>query len=172
MSNLNKALLIGRLTKDPEMRYTPSGTAVTNFSIATNRWSTGPDGERKEFTDYHNIVAYPIGKRNLAETVAQYTRKGALVFIEGRIQTRSWEGQDGQKRRTTEVVVHDPMVSHHPQRIGAVLAAAANTEFLIGGRLAPCFRDTHALRRVQRDDGRVLLGAHNHFQDGDQGQGK
>jgi len=107
MSNLNKALLIGRLTKDPEMRYTPSGTAVTSFSIATNRWSTGPDGERKEFTDYHNIVAYPIGKRNLAETVAQYTRKGALVFIEGRIQTRSWEGQDGQKRRVTEIIAND-----------------------------------------------------------------
>jgi len=107
MSNLNKALLIGRLTKDPEMRYTPSGTAVTNFSIATNRWSTGPDGERKEFTDYHNIVAYNAGKRNLAEVVAQYTRKGALVFIEGRIQTRSWEGQDGQKRRTTEIIAND-----------------------------------------------------------------
>ena len=107
MSNLNKALLIGRLTKDPEMRYTPSGTAVTSFSIATNRWSSGPDGERKEFTDYHNIVAYPIGKRNLAETVAQYTRKGALVFVEGRIQTRSWEGQDGQKRRVTEIIAND-----------------------------------------------------------------
>src|SRR5438270_856971 len=107
MSNLNKALLIGRLTKDPEMRYTPSGTAVTNFSIATNRWSTGPDGERKEFTDYHNIVAYNAGKRNLAEIVAQYTRKGALVYIEGRIQTRSWEGQDGQKRRTTEIIAND-----------------------------------------------------------------
>src|SRR5690348_8855329 len=107
MSNLNKALLIGRLTKDPEMRYTPSGTAVTNFSIATNRWSSGPEGERKEFTDYHNIVAYNAGKRNLAEIVAQYTRKGALVFIEGRIQTRSWEGQDGQKRRTTEIIAND-----------------------------------------------------------------
>lgn len=107
MSNLNKALLIGRLTKDPEMRYTPSGTAVTNFSIATNRWSSGQDGEKKEFTDYHNIVVYNIGKRNLAEIVAQYTRKGALVFIEGRIQTRSWEGQDGQKRRTTEIVAND-----------------------------------------------------------------
>jgi single-strand DNA-binding protein len=107
MSNLNKALLIGRLTKDPEMRYTPSGTAVTNFSIATNRWSSGPDGERKEFTDYHNIVAYNAGKRNLAEIVAQYTRKGALVYIEGRIQTRSWEGQDGQKRRTTEIIAND-----------------------------------------------------------------
>jgi single-strand DNA-binding protein len=107
MSNLNKALLIGRLTKDPEMRYTPSGTAVTNFSIATNRWSSGPEGERKEFTDYHNIVAYNAGRRNLAEIVAQYTRKGALVFIEGRIQTRSWEGQDGQKRRTTEIIAND-----------------------------------------------------------------
>jgi single-strand DNA-binding protein len=107
MSNLNKALLIGRLTKDPEMRYTPSGTAVTNFSIATNRWSTGPDGEKKEFTDYHNIVAYNAGRRNLAEIVAQYTKKGALVYIEGRIQTRSWEGQDGQKRRTTEIIAND-----------------------------------------------------------------
>jgi single-strand DNA-binding protein len=107
MSNLNKALLIGRLTKDPEMRYTPSGTAVTNFSIATNRWSTGPDGEKKEFTDYHNVVAYNAGRRNLAEIVAQYTRKGALVFVEGRIQTRSWEGQDGQKRRTTEIIAND-----------------------------------------------------------------
>src|SRR5258708_16023743 len=107
MSNLNKALLIGRLTKDPEMRYTPSGTAVTNFSIATNGWSGGGEGERKEFTDYHNIVAYNIGKRNLAEIVAQYTRKGSLVFIEGRIQTRSWEGQDGQKRRTTEIIAND-----------------------------------------------------------------
>src|ERR1044071_6788449 len=107
MSNLNKALLIGRLTKDPEMRYTPSGTAVTNFSIATNRWSSGGDGERKEFTDYHNIVAYNIGKRDLAQIVAQYTRKGALVYIEGRIQTRSWEGQDGQKRRVTEIIAND-----------------------------------------------------------------
>src|SRR5438270_6906506 len=107
MSNLNKALLIGRLTKDPEMRYTPSGTAVTNFSIATNRYSSGADGERKEFTDYHNIVAWNIGKRNLAEIVAQYTRKGSLVYVEGRLQTRSWEGQDGQKRRTTEVVASD-----------------------------------------------------------------
>src|SRR5467141_3950917 len=100
MSNLNKALLIGRLTKDPEMRYTPSGTAVTNFSIATNRWSTGPDGERKEFTDYHNIVAYPIGKRNLAETVAQYTRKGALVFVEGHPDT--FVGRPGWAEKTCD----------------------------------------------------------------------
>jgi len=85
MSNLNKALLIGRLTKDPEMRYTPSGTAVTNFSIATNRWSTGPDGERKEFTDYHNIVAYPIGKRrNTRARARSFLSRAASKPVRGR----------------------------------------------------------------------------------------
>src|SRR5207248_5249675 len=107
MSSLNKVMLIGRLTRDPEMRYTPSGQPVTTFSIATNRYSGGGDTERREFTDYHNIVAWNIGKRSLAEIVAQYTRKGSLVYVEGRLQTRSWEGQDGQKRRTTEVVAND-----------------------------------------------------------------
>jgi single-strand DNA-binding protein len=105
--NLNKVMLIGRLTRDPEMRYMPSGQPVTNFSIATNRYAAGPDGERREFTDYHNCVAWNIGKRNLAELAGQHLRKGSLVFVEGRLQTRSWEGQDGQKRRTTEVIIND-----------------------------------------------------------------
>jgi single-strand DNA-binding protein len=107
VSNLNKVMLIGRLTRDPEMRYTPSGQPVTSFSIATNRYSGGGEGEKREFTDYHNIVAWNIGKRNLAEVVAQYTKKGSLVYVEGRLQTRSWDGQDGQKRRTTEVVANE-----------------------------------------------------------------
>ena len=107
MASLNKVMLMGRLTKDPEMRYTPSGQPVTSFSIATNRYSSGADGERKEFTDYHNIVAWNIGKRNLAQQVADFLRKGSLVYVEGRLQTRSWEGQDGQKRRATEVVAND-----------------------------------------------------------------
>ena len=108
MSNLNKVMLIGRLTRDPELRYTPSGQPVTSFSIATNRYAPPTEGsDRREFTDYHNIVAWNLGKRNLAEIVAQYTRKGSLVYVEGRLQTRSWEGQDGQKRRTTEVVAND-----------------------------------------------------------------
>ena len=90
------------------MRYTPSGQPVTSFSIATNRYASGQDGgEKREFTDYHNIVAWNIGRRMLAELVAQYTRKGSLVYVEGRLQTRSWEGQDGQKRRATEVVAND-----------------------------------------------------------------
>ena len=105
--SLNKAMLIGRLTRDPEMRYTPSGAPVTNFGMATNRYQTGPDGERKEFTDFHNIVAWNIGRRNLAEICAQFLRKGSQVYVEGRLSTRSWEGQDGQKRTRTEVVIND-----------------------------------------------------------------
>ena len=105
--SLNRVMLIGRLTRDPEMRYTPSGQPVTSFSIATNRYGQSPDGERREFTDYHNIVAWNIGKRTLAELAAQYLRKGSLCYVEGRLQTRSWEGQDGQKRKTTEVVAND-----------------------------------------------------------------
>ena len=105
--SLNRVMLIGRLTRDPEMRYTPSGQPVTSFSIATNRYAPGTDGERREFTDYHNIVAWNIGKRTLAELAAQYLRKGSLTYVEGRLQTRSWEGQDGQKRKTTEVVAND-----------------------------------------------------------------
>ena len=107
MTSLNRVMLIGRLTRDPEMRYTPSGQPVTSFSIATNRYTQGPDGERREFTDYHNVVAWNIGKRTLAELVAQYLRKGSLVYVEGRLQTRSWEGQDGQKRKTTEIIAND-----------------------------------------------------------------
>ncbi len=102
--NLNKVMLIGRLTRDPEMRYTPKGDPVTSFSIATNRYGQGVNGERKEYTDYHNIVAWNVGRRNLAELTGQYLHKGSLVYIEGRLQTRSWEGQDGQKRKTTEVI--------------------------------------------------------------------
>jgi len=101
--NLNKVMLIGRLTRDPEMRYTPSGAPVTSFSLATNRYGQSTDGEKKEYTDYHNVVVWNIGKRNLAEIAGQYLHKGSLVYVEGRLQTRSWEGQDGQKRKTTEV---------------------------------------------------------------------
>jgi single-strand DNA-binding protein len=128
VSSLNKVMLIGRLTRDPEMRYTPSGQPVTSFSIATNRYGSGPDGERREFTDYHNIVAWNIGKRNLAELVAQYLRKGSQVYVEGRLQTRSWEGQDGQKRKATEVVAND--VQFLDSKAPGAGTAAAGTEEL------------------------------------------
>ena len=96
---LNKALLYGNLTRDPELRALPSGMNVVNFSIATNRTFKDRDGKKQEQTDFHNIVVF--GRQ--ADTVNQYLKKGNGVFIEGRIQTRSWE-KDGQKMYRTEVV--------------------------------------------------------------------
>ncbi len=96
---LNKVLLYGNLTRDPELRAMPTGMNVVNFSIATNRVFTGKDGKKQEQTDFHNIVVF--GRQ--ADTVNQYMKKGSSVFIEGRLQTRSWE-KDGQKHYRTEVV--------------------------------------------------------------------
>lgn len=98
--NLNKVILVGRLTADPELRTTTSGTHVVSFSIATNRYWNDKDGSRKEETEFHNIVAW--GRQ--ADIVDQFSKKGNLILIEGRLQTRSWEGNDGQARRTTEIV--------------------------------------------------------------------
>jgi len=97
--NLNKAFVLGNLTKDPERRSLPSGDPVTSFSVATNRFYTS-NGEKKEEAEFHNIVMF--GK--LAETAAQYLTKGSMVLIEGRIQTRTWQGQDQQRHYKTEIV--------------------------------------------------------------------
>ncbi|OPL17247.1 MAG: single-stranded DNA-binding protein [delta proteobacterium ML8_D] len=99
---LNKVLLIGRLGTDPEIRYTSDGTAVANFSMATNR-SIKRGDQWEEETDWHRIVAW----RRLAEICGEYLRKGSNVFVEGQIRTRSWEDRDGNKRWTTEVVAKD-----------------------------------------------------------------
>ena len=97
---VNKAILIGRLGADPELRYTSSGVAVVNFSIATDHGWKDDSGEWQDRTEWHNIVAW----RDLAERCAEYLKKGQRVYIEGRLQTRSWEGQDGVKRYKTEIV--------------------------------------------------------------------
>jgi len=96
---LNKALVYGNMTRDPELRSLPSGIQVTSFSLATNRVYKDKEGNKQESTDFHNIVVF--GRQ--AETVAQYLRKGSSVLVEGRMQTRSWE-QDGQKKYRTEIV--------------------------------------------------------------------
>jgi len=96
---LNKALLYGNLTRDPELRSLPSGMNVVNFSIATNRTFKDRDGKKQEQTDFHNVVVF--GRQ--ADTVSQYLKKGSSVFVEGRMQTRSWE-KEGQKMYRTEVV--------------------------------------------------------------------
>jgi single-strand DNA-binding protein len=97
---LNKALVIGNLTRDPELRSLPSGVSVSTFSIATNRIWNNKEGQRQESTDYHNVVVF--GRQ--ADVVAQYLRKGSMALVEGRMQTRSWETEDGQKRYRTEIV--------------------------------------------------------------------
>lgn len=101
--NLNKIFLIGRLTKDPEARSTPSGQNVTTISMATNRvWNDKTSG-RKEATEYHNVIAWG----RLGEIANNYLKKGGVVYIEGRMQTRQWTGKDGGKRYTTEVVAEN-----------------------------------------------------------------
>lgn len=101
--SLNRVQLIGNLTRDPELRYTPSGTAVCSFSIATNRSWTTDTGEKHEETDYHRIVAW----NKLGELCSQFLVKGRKVYVEGRLSTRTWTGQDNQQRTTTEIVIDD-----------------------------------------------------------------
>ena len=98
--DLNKAMIIGRLTRDPEIRTTPGGATVASFSVATNYVWTNQSGQKQEQVEFHNVVAW----RKLAEIIGQYLKKGSQVYIEGRLQTRSWEGNDGQKRNRTEIV--------------------------------------------------------------------
>src|SRR5664279_212470 len=100
--SLNKAMIIGNLGRDPEMRYTPNGQAVTQFTVAVNRsYRVGEGG--KEETEWFRVVAWA----QLAERTAEHLRKGNKVYVEGRLQTRSWEDKDGQKRYTTELVAND-----------------------------------------------------------------
>ncbi len=100
---LNKVMIIGRLGRDPEMRYTPNGRPVTAFSVAVNRTWVAGDGDRREETEWFNVVAWG----NLAEICKQHLRKGQTVYVEGRLQTRGWEDPDGKKHYRTEIVANE-----------------------------------------------------------------
>ena len=100
MASVNKVILVGNLGRDPELRYTAGGQAVTNFTLATNERFTDKQGAKQERTEWHRIVAWG----RTGELCAQYLSKGRSVYIEGRLQTREWEDKEGQKRRTTEIV--------------------------------------------------------------------
>jgi single-strand DNA-binding protein len=113
MASLNKVMLIGNLGKDPEVRAIPSGVKVANFSIATSENYTGKDGNKVEKTEWHNIVMW----RGLAEVAEKYLKKGSQIFVEGRLQTRSWDDQSGQKKYMTEIVA-DNMVMLGGRRDG------------------------------------------------------
>jgi single-strand DNA-binding protein len=100
---LNKVMVIGNVGRDPEMRYIPSGKPVTSFSVATTRSWTNSEGERREETEWFNVVAWG----NLAEICKQHLRRGQQVYVEGRLQTRSWEDHEGKKRFRTELVANE-----------------------------------------------------------------
>jgi single-strand DNA-binding protein len=103
---LNKVMIIGRLGRDPEMRYTPSGRPVTTFSVATSRSWTTSKGDRRTETEWFNVVAWS----NLAEICNQYLEKGKQVYIEGRLQTRHWEDDDGQRHSSVEIVANEMII--------------------------------------------------------------
>ncbi len=109
--NLNKVLLIGNLTRDPESKSTTTGRTVTTFTIATNRIWTDQDGQKQQKTEFHNIVAW--GK--LGDICAQYLKRGTLIYAEGRLETRSWDGQDGIKRYRTEIILENMQMGPRSQ---------------------------------------------------------
>lgn len=132
--DLNRVMIIGRLTRDPELRNTPNGKAVATLSLATNRIWVDASGQKQKQSEFHNVVLWS----KLAEIANQYLRKGAKIYIEGRLQTRDWTGQDGVKRYRTEIVgdnmimldsrssgtagtgsgsTNEPMVSEEPQEV-------------------------------------------------------
>lgn len=113
----NRAELIGNLTRDPELRFTPTGAAVCTFSVATNRTYVSSEGERKEEVDFHRCVSW----NKLAELCNQLLKKGHRVFISGRLQNRTWESQDGQQRNVTEIVVED-MILLTPRTNGDMIS--------------------------------------------------
>ncbi|MBU1178934.1 single-stranded DNA-binding protein [Patescibacteria group bacterium] len=125
--NLNKIFIVGNLTRDPELRSLPSGASVASFGVATNRVWKNQSGEKQQEVQFHNIVVF--GKQ--AETTSQYLKKGALALIEGRIQTRNWEAQDGVKRSRTEIVAEriqfGPRRSPTPGQSGTEKTSASGT---------------------------------------------
>ncbi len=123
--NLNKAIIIGRVTRDPELRTTSGGQSVCSFGVATNRvWSDPDTKEKQEKTEFHNVVLW----RRLAEIANQYLAKGSLVMIEGRIETRSWEGQDGNKRYRTEIVAENMQLGPRSASGGSAPSGSAPEE--------------------------------------------
>jgi len=118
MASVNKAIVVGNLGADPELRYTPGGSAVANFRLATQEQWTNKEGEKTERTEWHRIVAWG----RLGEVCGEYLHKGSQVYIEGRIQTRSWEDREGNKRYTTEIVAQTMQMLGSPPKSGKAKA--------------------------------------------------
>lgn len=125
MKCLNKVMVIGYVGRDPEMRYMPSGKPVTSFSVGATRSWTSSEGERREETEWFNVVAWD----NLAEICKQYLGKGRHVYVEGRLQTRSWDNQEGKKCFRTELVAREMIMLDSPRKAGMDEATDVGEEF-------------------------------------------
>jgi single-strand DNA-binding protein len=146
--DLNKAMIIGRLTKDPEVRNTPSGQNVATFSLATNYVWTDQSGQKQEKVEFHNIVAW----RKLADVIGRYLKKGAKVYIEGRLQTRDWVGQDSIKRYRTEIIVENMIML---DRAGATQGGYGNEHVPMPSGPEENFISIDENNDVQEDEIRV-----------------
>lgn len=135
MASVNKVILVGNLGADPETRYMPNGDAVVNIRVATTEsWKDKASGEKKELTEWHRVVFY----RKLAEIAGQYLKKGSQVYIEGRIRTRKWQGQDGQDRYTTEIEAQEmQMLGRREGMGGADASRDSSASGRPAGRPAP-----------------------------------
>jgi len=120
---INKVIIIGNMTKDPELKALGTGTSVVNFGVATNeKWNDKSTGEKKEKVEYHNIVVF--GKQ--ADNINTYTKKGSKVYLEGKLQTRSWEDKDGNRRYTTEILANDVKFLSSNKDVNGALKESAN----------------------------------------------
>ena len=125
MASVNKVILIGNLGRDPEVRYTPSGSAVCNISVATTRnWKSKDSGERVEETEWHRVVFYD----RLAEIAGEYLKKGRPVYVEGRLKTRKWQDKDGVEKYTTEIIAEQMQLLGSREGMGEADAGAASRE--------------------------------------------
>jgi len=125
--SLNKVMLIGNLTRDPELRYTPNGAAVCTIGLATNRTWTTENGEKKEETEFHRVVAW----NKLAELCSQLLVKGRKIYVEGRLRTNSWQGNDGVQKSITEVVIDDMIILDSKKTLEGSAPDAGGNQFSI-----------------------------------------
>ena len=145
--NLNKCFILGRVTRDPELKATPSSQQVATFSIATNKKWKDKNGDMQEMVEFHNIVFW--GKS--AETIAQYVKKGSLLLVEGRLQTRNWDSKDGQKKNRTEIVADNMiMLDGGKMSTGGTPSNNASTPNMDSSNQAPPLEE---LPTIQQDVG-------------------
>src|SRR3989338_1680526 len=149
--DLNKVMLIGRLTRDPEIRTTHNGTNVASFSVATGFSWTDQQGQKKEQTEFHNVVAW----RKLADIIGQYLKKGSQVYLEGRLTTRSWEGQDGKKNYRTEIVVDNMIMLGRPGGSSGAASAPMGTPAAATAVPEPIRQPADQIPDIQIDDGDI-----------------